>query len=121
MAKQDFIDQLRSSGYDVEILENNKVAFKYVIPVGRLASQQIRLGFLVQNDFPANPPSGPHVSPRLLPLNPQGGSHPNCGVHESGEFGSDWEYWSRPFTDWGKTDHSVRTYMAFVRHLFDTL
>lgn len=121
MAKQDFINQLTQLGYTVEDLSNNKIAFKYVIPLGRLADQEIKLGFLVQNDFPANPPSGPHVSPRLLPINPQGGSHPNCGIHESKEFGQEWEYWSRPFPDWGKTNHTVKTYMAHIKHLFETL
>lgn len=121
MARQDFIAQLRDLGYPIEDLGNNKVAFKYKIPIGRLADQEVQLGFLVGDDFPAAPPSGPHVSPRLLPINPGGGSHPNCGVHASDQFGPNWEYWSRPFPDWGRTDHSVRTYMAFVRLLFETL
>lgn len=121
MARQDFINQLRELGHEVDDLGNNHVAINYVIPIGRLADQNIRLGFIVGDDFPANPPSGPHVSPRLLPINPQGGSHPNCGIHESNQFGPEWEYWSRPFPDWGRTDHTVRTYIAFVRRLFETL
>lgn len=121
MAKQDFINQLTSLGYKVEDLGSNKIEFKYAIPIGRLADQEIKLGFLIQDDFPANPPSGPHVSPRLLPINPQSGTHPNCGIHESEQFGPEWEYWSRPFPDWGRTDHTARTYMAFVRRLFETL
>lgn len=108
-------------GFEVEDLGGNKLAFRYTIPVGSRANQEIRLGFIVQDDFPANPPSGAHVSPRLLPLNPAQGPHPNGGIHESREFGADWEYWSRPFPDWGLTDHTVRTYMAHIRHLFDTL
>ena len=50
-----------------------KLVFPYTIEVGRFAEQQIRLGFQVAEDFPMNPPSGPHVSPRLLPINTSGG------------------------------------------------
>jgi hypothetical protein len=120
MARQDFISQLSDLGHKVQDLGDNKIAFPYIIPLGRLANQEIKLGFLCSDDFPANPPSGPHVFPRLLPLNPQAGSHPDCGINES-PFGPEWEYWSRPFPEWGRTDHKVRTYMAFIRHLFETL
>jgi hypothetical protein len=121
MGRQDFINQLTSSGHIIEDLGSNKISFRYVIPIGRLAEQEIKLGFLVQDDFPVNTPSGPHVSPRLLPINAGGGTHPSCGVHESPDFGPEWEYWSRPFPDWANTDHSTRTYMAFIRRLFETL
>jgi hypothetical protein len=120
MARGDFITELQKLGYTAEDLGDNKLALPYTIPVGRLISQKIRLGFVVTDDFPVNPPSGPHVSPRLLPINPNGGVHPNCGIHES-PFGADWEYWSRPFNNWGSTDHTVRAYMAHIRHLFETL
>ncbi len=121
MGRQDFINQLTALGYEVEDLGNSKVAFNYVIPIGRLAEQRIKLGFLVAEDFPATPPSGPHVSPRLLPLNTTVKTHPNGGIHESKQFGPEWEYWSRPFHEWPRTDHTVRTYMAFIRRLFETL
>jgi len=121
VARQEFISQLTELGYKVEDLGNNRVTLKYVIPIGRLSNQEIILGFLVQDDFPANPPSGPHISPRLLPINTEDKTHPNGGIHTSEQFGTEWEYWSRPFPAWGSTDHTVRTYMAFIRRLFETL
>jgi hypothetical protein len=119
MARKDFIDQLQAFGYTVEDCENNRLAFAYTVNVGKYAGQDIRLGFEVGDDFPFNPPSGPHISPRLLPNNTSSNLHPAGGVHDSG-FGPDWHYWSRPFPDWNKTDRSVRTYLAHIRHLFDT-
>lgn len=59
-----------------------------------------RLGFVVGNDFPLTPPSGPHVRARMHPIHPQSDlGHPRGGIHQS-EFGSDWQYWSRPFPIW---------------------
>ena len=119
MARQDFIDQLRNLGYEVTDLGDNRLWVPFAIPSGRLAGQEIKLGFVVGEDFPATPPSGPHVSPQLFPLQ-AGGTHPTGGIHTS-PFGGDWQYWSRPFPNWGGSDHTVRAYMAHVRHLFDTL
>ncbi len=121
MARSEFINELTQMGYKVEDTENNKVIFQYVIPVGRLAGQQIQLGFIVTDDFPLTPPSGPHILPRLLPINTTHGAHPDHGIHPSDDFGPDWEYWSRPFPDWEKTDRSVKAYLRHIRHLFDTL
>lgn len=120
MARQEFIDELAALNYDVQDHGDGKVSFPYTVPVGRFAGQAIRLGFALGDDFPAAPPSGPHMSPRLLPLHPgQEIPHPLGGVHES-PFGPDWEYWSRPFQDWGGTDRSVKAYMAHIRTLFET-
>jgi hypothetical protein len=121
MGKQDFINQLQAIGHNVEDLGGNRLAFTYVIPVGNKVNEEIKLGFEVADDFPINPPSGPHVYPRILPINTVGEPHPKGGVHESPNFGSDWEYWSRPFPNWSSTDRSVKTYMSFVRYLLETL
>lgn len=107
-------------GHQVEDLGTDGVAIPYEIPCGRLAGTKIKLAFAVPGDFPLTPPSGPHVSPRLLPMNPQGGAHPNCGVHES-PFGGEWQYWSRPLSHWAQTKRKVRDVLAHVHHLFDTL
>ncbi len=120
MAVQDFIDGLKAMGYQPESRGDKLVAFRYAIPVGKFLGQEIWLGFQVNDGFPLNPPSGPHVSPCLLPHNPQGGTHPNCGVHNS-PFGEGWQYWSRPFPGWPKTKRDTPSYMAHIRHLFDTL
>jgi hypothetical protein len=119
MPKAEFVAQLRQLAYDVEEFDGNRVAFGYPVNGGRFAGQTIRLGFDVPGDFPATPPSGPHVSPRLLPLQ-QGGVHPSGGIHES-PFGPDWEYWSRPLQHWPQTKRTVRDVMAHVHHLFDTI
>lgn len=119
MARQDFITQLQQLGYTVEDRGENRIAFPYKVPVGRFLGQDIWLGFVVGDDFPLNPPSGPHVSPQLLPLNTVTNVHPAGGIHPS-LFGPEWEYWSRPFPEWHTTDRSVRTYLSHIRHLVDT-
>lgn len=118
MSRKDFIDGLRAFGYDVEEKPDGRVIFPYEVPLGKFMGEKIKLGFQVNDDFPANPPSGPHVSPRLLPLK-SGGEHPDGQIHPSPSFGDDWEYWSRPYPEWNRTDKSVKSYMAHVRHLFD--
>lgn len=120
MGRQQFIDELTAMGYQPGSRGDNLVAFRYTIPVGKFIGKEIDLAFAVNDDFPINPPGGPHVSPCLLTLNPSGGSHPNCGVHNS-PLGEGWQYWSRPFQNWPGTKRTVRDYMAHIRHLFDTL
>jgi len=129
MARKQFIEQVQALGYDVKELGEDRLAFAYVIPLGRFTRQQILLGFVVHDDFPVNPPSGPHISPQLLPLHPGGDlPHPRGGVHESpfdtpingGAKTALWEYWSRPFPGWAATDRTVKAYMAHIRNLFET-
>ncbi len=120
MGRQDFIDQLRELNHRPEILGENRVAFPYIVPVGKFRGREIRLGFVVPGDFPLSPPSGPHVSPRLLPLNTTSQEHPIGGIHDSEPFGKEWQYWSRPHRHWDKTDKTVRAYMAHIRALFET-
>ncbi len=85
----------------------------YSIPIGRRLGEQIRLGFDVPTDFPVTPPGGPRVSPKL--------GHPDGAVHAAPDFGTEWEYWSRPFPNWAGTDRTVRSYMAHIRRLFQQL
>jgi hypothetical protein len=54
----------------------------------------------------------------LLPRQ-SGGTHPSGGIHAS-DFGDGWQYWSRPFSNWNRTDRTVRAYLSHIRHLFDT-
>lgn len=119
MARADFIEQLRQLGFEAQDLGDGRVAFPYEIQLGKFAGQTVKLGFVVGEDFPLNPPSGPHVSPRLLPINP-GGQHPAGGVNESPAFGPDWEYWSRPIKHWAETKRTARDVLAHVKRLFDT-
>ena len=118
-ARDEFQEQLTALGFKPDAREDARVSFPYTIPVGRFAGTEVRLGFEVPPEFPRTPPSGPHISPRLQPLNPNAPAHPER-VHES-PFGSDWQYWSRPYPDWGKDGRTVAAYMAYVRHLFATV
>lgn len=118
MARTEFVAQLVALGHKVEDLGEGKITLEYVIPTGKLLGQRIKLGFIVSDAFPGSPPTGPHVSPHIHPIQ-GGGSHPTGGIHAS-PIGADWQYWSRPFNEWAKTDRSVRAYMAHIRHLFDT-
>ena len=121
MSRQDFVDQLRVLGYDVEVLDGGRVVLEYPILVGSLADQRVKLGFEVQDDFPLNPPGGPHVCPRIHPIHTQNDiPHPLGAVHESKPFGKDWQYWSRPFPAWANTDRSAREYMIHIYRLFAT-
>ncbi len=79
-------------GYAVEGRGDDRIAFRYDVPVGKFLGKQIQIGFAVPDDFPSSPPSGPHVSPRLLPLNNTSKEHPGGGIHESSSFGDEWEY-----------------------------
>lgn len=118
MPRADFIEQLKTLRLEVQDHGDGKVSFPYKIPCGKFAGQEIRLGFIVPDDFSLNPPSGPHVMPELLPRQ-QGGVHPSGGIHES-QFGQGWQYWSRPLKHWAQTARTVKDVMAHVRHLFDT-
>ena len=121
MPTQEFIDELNTLGYQAEVLNDNKIVFDYVVLDGKFKDQSIKLGLDVPQDWNLNPPGGLHVSPRILPINPNETSHP-ARVAESPNFGPDWEYLSRPFPpgEWAKTKRAVRDYMRYVRHLFST-
>ncbi len=122
MTQQDFVDGLLALGHNPKEMGANRWAFEYEIPVGKFIGKRIQLGFEVASDFPATPPSGPHIFPTLLPNNTESKTHPLGGVSKSkfGQEGEDWQYWSRPFPNWASTNRSVKTYMAHIRHLFET-
>jgi len=117
MSQQTFIDELKALGYDLHV-EENRVTFPYVVPLGRFQGQAITLGLEVPGDHPLTCPGGPHMTPRLLPMN-NSGEHPNGKILDSNPFGADWQYWSRPVSEWSKTNKTAREYMAHTRHLFD--
>jgi hypothetical protein len=117
-AMPEFINQLKSLGFEVQDHGDGKVSIPYVIPTGKFADKSIRLGFQIPNDFNLTPPSGPHITPELLPRL-SGGTHPSGGINES-PFGPGWQYWSRPMQHWAQTTRTVKDLLAHVRHLFDT-
>jgi len=114
-----FIAGLADLGFEATVLKDNldHVCLDYEVPTGRLAGTKVKLGFVVPLDFPMTPPTGPHVSPRIWPINP-GADHPQR-AHESATFGADWEYWSRPIPNWAK-NRSVGAYMAHIWQLWHT-
>lgn len=116
MKRIDFITGLKELGFEPDDKGNDFVVFPYEIRVGKFAGQSIKLGLQVKD---MNPPGGPHISPRLLPLNPAAVPHPVGGVHGS-PLGDDWQYWSRPYKNWNLTDRSARSYMAHITKIFDT-
>ncbi|PSR35707.1 MAG: hypothetical protein C7B44_12810 [Sulfobacillus thermosulfidooxidans] len=119
MALSEFIQPLQQLVGTVNV-QGNKVDFEYIVPLGTFRGRKVRIGFEVPSDFPLVPPGGPHVSPQLIPINQNGATH-QTRAHPS-SFGADWEYWSRPFAnEWNKTDKTVKTYMSYIRKLFDEL
>jgi hypothetical protein len=122
-----FADGLRALGYDPKPLAGRQdhLVIDYQVPCGRFTGRKVRHGFIVPPDFPLTAPSGPHVAPNIHPIQP-GGMHPNGGVHadQARAFKAndqeEWQYWSRPYPDWGATKRTVTVYMAFIWRLWET-
>jgi len=122
MSGADFLRELNELGYRPRDRGDGFIEFEYEIEVGPLVGRDVKLGWELPDDWPLTPPSGPRVSPRILPINPSGElGHPLGGVSEAPAFGPDWEYWSRPCRNWAQTDRNAAVYMAHIRRLFDTL
>lgn len=122
-----FVEGLRECGYSPETVPGDArlVTFGYKVPSGKFAGTQVKLGFIVPDDFPMTEPTGPHVSPRILPINAQSGPHPLCGIHETHSqpfavTGEEWEYWSRPFPNWKDSKKTVATYLSHIWNLWDS-
>jgi len=121
--RADFVQGLGQCGYVVTDLGQGLLWFSYEVEFGPRKGETVRLGFQVGEDWPLNPPGGPHISPQILPLNTAGGPHPLGSILPS-PFGPEWEYWSRPYPPqpgWASTNRSVMTYMRYIAHLFRTL
>ena len=119
MPNKKFKDGLIKLGYDVKDISDTKVAFDYEIKDGKYKERKIKLGFEVPPDFELTPPTGPHLTPRFLPMNPAAPNHPERVADSS--FGQDWQYLSRPFPNWVSTNKSVGVYMHYVDQLLATL
>jgi hypothetical protein len=120
--KEAFAAGLNELGYVPEDLESNRVAFAYTIPVGRFKDQVITVGIEVPPDFSATCPTGPHIKPQLIPLNPNGGPEDRAAASP---FGADWQYFSRPFVEqgegWNRTTKDVKAYLRHLRRVFEAL
>ncbi|MDA8331995.1 MAG: hypothetical protein M0027_12520 [Candidatus Dormibacteraeota bacterium] len=107
----EFARQLHELGFSVG-QQSDFLVFAFTVPLGSRVGEVVRLGLQIPADFPATPPTGPHVCPRI--------NHPSGAVHAS-PLGSDWAYWSRPFPNWPRTDRTASSYLAHVRALFAQL
>lgn len=121
-----FEEQLRELGYKLKRRPEGVLIFDYEVEVGPLAGDQIKLGFYPPALYPLTPPTGPLVSPRILPINRYGSKHPFDKIHPARIGGlrdpnEEWQYWSRPFPDWPSSDRNARSYMSHVRRLFADL
>ena len=117
--REEFERQLREMGVEpFPGQPDNRVVFDYVVPGGRFAGQQVKIGLVVPPDFNRTPPGGPHICPKLLPMNPGAQDHPNKTADS--EFGADWQYLSRPYRGAWKGRKGVADYLAHIDHLFAT-
>ena len=117
--REEFERQLRNLGIIPEPGHPEpRVVFEYTVGAGRFKGNVLRLGFEVPPTFPLEPPPGPHVSPKILPIDTSVNAHPNK-VADS-PFGPEWEYWSRPRTGW-KGRETVSVYLTHIDHLFATI
>jgi len=127
MAKDDFIAQLQARGYNVREPFPGFIVIDYKIDIGSFIGEVVQLGFCRIDSFPDIPPGGPNFNRHLKPFNNTIRTHPDGGIHYSKNafpdigMGNEWQYWSRPFPAWEKTDRSVDTYFAHLRHLLDTI
>ncbi len=120
MGKEKFKEGLIELGFPIEDSNDDwlKVS-RYKIEDGRFKDQIIELAFQVPVDFPINPPHGPHMRPRLFPINEGSPSHTER-MHKS-PLGSDWGHLSRPFPNWGKGKRTTKRYMEYIYYLFNNL
>jgi hypothetical protein len=114
---------LKELGYEAEVGDENRISFPYVIGAGRFKDQSIKVGLEVPADFNVTCPTGPHISPRLIPINPSGAG--NDRAADSPKFGPEWQYLSRPFVDqqegWNRTPRNIKAYLRHVKRILETL
>jgi hypothetical protein len=121
--KEAFSEGLKQLGYAPEDRGDNRLAFQYAIAAGRFKDKVITVGIEVPADFNVTCPTGPHISPRLIPINPNATG--NDRAVDSPKFGLEWQYLSRPFVDqkegWGRTTKDVRAYIRHIKRILETL
>ena len=113
MAKADFVNGLLALGFEPQEPRPDFIIFDYKIPCGKLIGKEVKIGFQVNDSFPGVAPHGPHFNEELLPAS-SGGIHNNHSVNG-------WQHWSRPFNEWNRTDRTVKTYMAHIKNVLNTI
>jgi hypothetical protein len=121
-----FVKELGDLGYEAD-QQASFAIFDYFIEVGPRAGSSVKIAVNAAG-HPHSPPSGPFVSPRLLPVRadgspaPLGGVHPADGRDGFSDPNGTWEYWSRPFNEWDAAGRSARAYVEIhLRRLFAAL
>lgn len=122
-----FVQGLVGLGYQPTSLPGkpDHVVIDYEVESGRFRGKKVKHGFVVPGDFPLTAPSGPHVSPHIHPIKPDG-QHPMGAVHEGQAapfqeaHGGAWQYWSRPFPEWASSKKTVAAYMSHIWRLWDS-
>jgi len=124
MGTQELVKQLEELGYETTMYPDTPgypggfVSFKYKVPHGRFIGQEIEVA-LNAPQFPLVPPSGPYISPQLLPIKPFGPLPPFDGIHDRKVPNADFQYWSRPCHGWNESQKNMKEYICFLRTLFD--
>lgn len=124
MGHQEVVRQLSELGYEPKLYPEAPgypggfVAFNFKVPHGRFIGQEVEVA-LNAPQFPLVPPSGPYISPNLLPIKPFGPLPPFDGIHARMVPTADFQYWSRPFHGWNESGRTVKDYICFLRTLFD--
>lgn len=118
MGRDKFKTGLEDLGLQPETKDEDKVIISFVVPDGQFAKREIKLGIQVPADFETTPPGGIHISPRLIPLNPNSADHSKA---VDSPFGAEWEYLSRPFLGRWPMKPTVKRYMEHVTDLLNTL
>ena len=118
MGNSELSKQLNELGLETYSPALGFVTFKYTVPHGRFKDKEIEIA-LNAPKFPIVPPSGIYVKPFIMSISGGGGVHPNGGIHDSKQPTAEFQYWSRPFREWGNSEKSAKEYLAFIRTLFD--
>jgi hypothetical protein len=114
MPIEDLIRELRARGLAVEDAPRRVDGTEYVvidpypIEMGPHAGKVVAIALATPLDFPISPPGGIHVKPHLIPVGTR-----NTGASS---LGSEWQYWSRPISDW-RRDRSVARLLSHVNRL----
>lgn len=83
---------------------------KFEVIGGRFTGQIVQVAVPVPDDFPATPPGGFYVSPKIVPADQMAALNVHDRSNETAGIPGDWQYWSRPIPPgtWKPTNPSRR-------------
>lgn len=98
------------------------VLFPYTVKDGRFKDRNITIALEIPPDFNVTCPSGPHIKPQLIPINPAPMNNTRAAASS---LGTEWEYLSRPFGEgqkgWPGSPRDVKAYMRHINRILETL